>query len=90
MSVNHRDNVRKMRRGPYRKRFAPHIHPSYHCYRAHKCRCKGCVKAQQVVRARYYERIRRQRDAERDLTRPIPTTIVRLYREIGLAWPLSK
>jgi hypothetical protein len=61
-------------------------HPSYHCYRYHKCRCADCVECQRVVRARYYEKVRARRHAR---PRPMPTTIVRLYREIGLKWPLS-
>lgn len=53
-------------------------HPSYECYRHHGCRCSGCVDAQREVRRRYYVKRRAER------MYPVPHTLARLYREIGL------
>ena len=53
-----------------------HKHPSYNCYRSHKCRCRGCLREMRVVRERYYRR------ANADRMYPLPTLMARLYREV--------
>lgn len=47
-------------------------HPSYHCYKNHKCRCPGCIAA--------YREYTHDRALGRQY--PLPTEIRRLYREV--------